>query len=50
MIERNVEDSKVKKNGFNKKTPKKLRVVIFSVIKFIHYQIPTVEKMNTKKN
>ncbi len=38
------------KNGFNKKTQKKNNLIFyFSVIKLIHYEIPTGEKKNTKK-
>ena len=50
QIERTVQDRKVKKNGFNKKTPKINNIIVFlSVIKLIHYEIPTVEKKNRKK-
>jgi hypothetical protein len=51
QIERTVSlrDRNFKKSAFAKKTPKKKRFVILSVIKFIHYEIPTVKKMNTKK-
>ena len=50
QIERAVQDRKVKKNGFNKKTPKKNNMIFYlSVIKLIHYEIPTGEKKNTKK-
>ena len=50
QIERAVQDRKVKKNGFNKKTPKKNNMIFYlSVIKLIRYEIPTGEKKNTKK-
>ncbi len=50
QIERTVQDRKVKKNGFNKKTPKKNSMIFFlSVIKLIHYEIRTVEKKYKKR-
>ena len=50
QIERAVQDRKVKKNGFNKKTQKKNNMIFYlSVIKLVHYEIRTVEKTIQKK-
>jgi hypothetical protein len=51
QIERAVQERKVKKKWFQQKTPKKNNMIFYlSVIKLIHYEIPTVEKKNTKES
>ena len=50
QIERAVQERKVEKKVFNKKTPKKNKMIYYlSVVKLIHYEITTGEKKNTKK-
>ena len=50
QIERAAQERKVKKKWFQQKDTKKTIYDFFlSVIKLIHYEIPTVEKKNTKK-